>query len=503
MLGGIEYLALSSRLKKAERKLRSYATFEDFEAVGDGVADDTTRLQAAFTWANAQSPVAKLFGTPGKTYKVTKQIAVDPAVPVDWNSSTVDGSACVSAYLFLMVGATVEYVQERPWRDLYVNMNGNAATRVFKIGSCVGKVFENHHGAFVNGGWVEYGDNCWNIEFRGGIVTTTSNGTAGLVGTAVYVPAALFNSGEEMRFPGFTFAGFSKVFDIRSGNFDFDCPSCAFDYNGQIVNMSAGSCVTLGGHIESNYDGNWFVTSGADYGSICVRAGTYWLVSGAITNYMLNLGTSTIRFKMDGVHLGGFGNYTPKRLSTGAGADGISYRGVSISNPDTCPRIGFTLYDPDFTQPNLKDWVAGVYDNGGVPAGTVTVVAGAGPTGNNVIRLDPAAPGYVGVTRTLSTVSTEPGPAILIVKLQYKLQAGATDINNALELLTVTNDYSGQLQGYSKTQITNADGTWRSATYTLNIARNADVKFYIEAHDNGGGSAPTFDVSNISVELLA
>ena len=50
--------------RTAQGKLRELKSIEDFGAVGDGVTNDTTAVQTAFTWL-AGATTRKLVGVPG------------------------------------------------------------------------------------------------------------------------------------------------------------------------------------------------------------------------------------------------------------------------------------------------------------------------------------------------------------------------------------------------------------------------------------------------------
>jgi hypothetical protein len=67
-----------------EEKLSETFSFEDFGAVGDGVADDTVAINAAFA-AAANSSVT-VYGTGGKTYRITSTINI--------NGKRFDGRNC-------------------------------------------------------------------------------------------------------------------------------------------------------------------------------------------------------------------------------------------------------------------------------------------------------------------------------------------------------------------------------------------------------------------------
>jgi hypothetical protein len=479
------------------------ATFEQFGAKGDGATNDQATLQAAMTWAGT-SPYRSLRGTTGRTYKINSGLTVAPNVAIDWNNSTVNASAVASAYVFTMTGVSVEYVVDAPWRNGFVQMSSNATPTIIKISRTVGKLFEGMHFEGVASKCIEYGDNTWLIEWKNGFCKSNSSTSAGAVGTGVYIPAGLFNSGENMKFTGYTFSGLAVAFEIGNEQFDIYCIACAVDYSQKVMHATASSNLSfIGGHLESDYNGAWFQwTAGATgYGQLSL-SNLRWLLAASVTNNIIDDGSSTISVKLHGVQMG-FSNYTPRDLFKNGSAP-ISYSQIDVANPEFAPRIGFYLSDPNFTAAGARDWTVGVYDNGGVPAGTVTWTAAAGPSGQYAARLDPDnAGGYVGLYRTISTLSGSPGAYTrLKVQIQYKLQGGKTDANNALELLTVTKDQSGTLQGYSKTAITNATSSWQTYNYVINIAPNADVKFYIEAHDNGGGVNPVFDVSMIWLEIL-
>lgn len=70
---------------------------EQFGALGDGVADDTTAVQAAFAWVESESG-RKVVGLPGSVYRITSTITSSGHVDVDWNGASVLVDANVTGF---------------------------------------------------------------------------------------------------------------------------------------------------------------------------------------------------------------------------------------------------------------------------------------------------------------------------------------------------------------------------------------------------------------------
>ena len=78
-------------------KLREYVTFQDFGAVGDGIADDTAAVQAAITYASAQRLTIFAYGG----FKITSTVNF----PSNTNGCTIQGQAKQTYFKFTGTGA--------------------------------------------------------------------------------------------------------------------------------------------------------------------------------------------------------------------------------------------------------------------------------------------------------------------------------------------------------------------------------------------------------------
>ena len=80
-----------------QTKLREYVTFQDFGAVGDGIADDTAEVQAAITYASAQRLTIFAYGG----FKITSTINF----PSNTNGCTIQGQSKQTYFKFTGTGA--------------------------------------------------------------------------------------------------------------------------------------------------------------------------------------------------------------------------------------------------------------------------------------------------------------------------------------------------------------------------------------------------------------
>lgn len=78
-------------------KLREYVTFQDFGAVGNGIADDTAAVQAAITYASAQRLTIFAYGG----FKITSTVNF----PSNTNGCTIQGQAKQTYFKFTGTGA--------------------------------------------------------------------------------------------------------------------------------------------------------------------------------------------------------------------------------------------------------------------------------------------------------------------------------------------------------------------------------------------------------------
>lgn len=484
----------------------------DYGATGDGATDDSDALQAAFDAAAVASPKLKVVGASGAKYRITKQLNIDSGVPFDGNGCEIYVDGLTDSYVFDLSNNSIIYATEAPWHDVLVNMTdcSSGSTIVFNIDHCVGKVFDCVHVDFLTQTVVQYGNNCWVIEWRSCFFKTKSSSVATTYADAVYVPSGVTNAGENMKYTSCTFAGFDIVFDVSSG-FGFTLVDCSIDYCQKVlVQESACDFTMLGGWIESNWNGNWFETranSVNSYGNIRLTNMRVLMsapASGTIDNYFWLNNGSTIVMNLDGVYFDGMGNYTPAYLSNTPNV--LAYRAIQANVLTTLPMIGGILTDRTLAHaPTNYDWGTSAYaDNGG----TVTFVADAGPggTGNGVVRLATAANKHTGINYQLNaSPTTGTGVGILVIKFQYKLTAGTTGAQNGINVLVVGKSANGDLLTYSAaTEITNADGTWRQYTgYSLYCNKREQWTVYIEGWDNGNSKLPQFDITNFSLEFTA
>jgi len=95
-------------------KLRETISVKDFGAVGDGVADDTVAIQAAFDAANAAAP-KKVVLFPAGDYKITSTVNANglPIHGVDRNLSRILSNVASGSRTFSNVGQTVANLQFR------------------------------------------------------------------------------------------------------------------------------------------------------------------------------------------------------------------------------------------------------------------------------------------------------------------------------------------------------------------------------------------------------
>ena len=287
-----------------QAKLEDTVSVEDFGAVGDGVTDDTAAIK------NAIAAFGYVYGTRGKTYKITSEITINAGIKEGFNlnGSTVDCDAITgNAFLITGTGAEQQYTSK-----LFNTISNGVIYGLASTGNAIkfddtaskGSTFESLHiVGFAH--QVVWGDNTWTTsffkcKFRGGS------------DYQLWYPAGLTNQGERHSFIDCDFfngVGAVKIESYTLPHFQ----GCSFDYfnNSNFIYNSVGAVLFLNDcHIEASVEFPWIKNEGSNTTTIITNTlfGTTdtsslkdtvdYLVDYDTTNYraLVDFNSSTMNF---------------------------------------------------------------------------------------------------------------------------------------------------------------------------------------------------------------
>lgn len=285
-------------------KLADTVSVKDFGAVGDGVADDTTKLQAAIDHAESINAVLEFVA--GKTYKITAKLTAGNNTRIQGNGATINMSAISGSKIGIeaagSAGAGTAITSGASENSYTINV---ASTSGFAVGDYVQISSSNNY---------DYGAGAYNVnrgeivKIRSLVANTSISFTTPLADTYTSSPVVrpvTWISNVHIR--DLKIVGADQVVDLQRGIAlryvrDFSIEDCEL-VNQNTYQIEVASCIR--GRVSNNrltgvfYDG----TNGMIFYGIAVMDSTQWVeVSGNIGDRNRHLVVTTARTSGQGFY---------------------------------------------------------------------------------------------------------------------------------------------------------------------------------------------------------
>jgi hypothetical protein len=353
----------------------------DYGAAGNGTDDDTSSINSAVA-AMGTSKRNTLVFSPGKTYKVSGTITLNPSYhSVQGNGAKILATTMTTGYVFDFIGTVYPPYGQNLTIIEGLKIQGAGETsslKCFKLASSNSAgasriTFRNivlyDFGEGVTFGNASYMQNFSDCEFYN-------------LGRALYFPSST-DAGERISFRGCGFYNSNSILEAADGDGSMMFSQCSFDYNVKNMVLSGGFKAFMSQcHIEGDTSSSELFTTTGSGTSIYATDCWFISVTGTGAYSFFNIGSSgngALRIRNCFVN-----NLPTSRIAVGTGMidiQGLNGYGGGDKHYVPADRMSY-LSDPSFEGSNSLD----AFTQTKSGTGTIAVDATTANTGTRSIK---------------------------------------------------------------------------------------------------------------------